>query len=132
MDNAPQKRSRNVQRRRSDGPWRNDVMARRGEVCVSCGTRQHVQADHVWPKGQGGPNDVRNGLPLCGGFGNGCHDRKTAGTIVIEFDWLDDEQRAWLAEVGWVAWDEEGQPYGRGWKHFGSAPRGPGERRVAG
>lgn len=116
------KPKRSKKKPRNDSGWRAEVMARYGPACVRCGDRAHVQADHMWPRGQGGPSDVRNGLPLCGEFSRntpgGCHPMKTASTIVIEPDWLAQEQIDWLAEVGWVAWDEHGQPYGRGWKHF--------------
>lgn len=115
-------RGRSTKKRRNDSGWRAEVMEVHGEVCASCGDTAHVQADHLWPRGQGGPSDVRNGLPLCGEFSRntpgGCHPAKTNGTIVIEPAWLRPEQIEWLAEVGWVAWDEDGQPYGRGWRHF--------------
>lgn len=115
-------RGRSTKKRRNDSGWRAEVMAAYGPACVSCGDTAHVQADHMWPRGQGGPSDVRNGLPLCGEFSRntpgGCHPKKTASTIVIEPEWLAPEQIEWLAEVGWVAWDDDGQPYGRGWKHF--------------
>lgn len=119
----PQPKSKSKKKaRRDDSGWRAEVMAVHGEVCAACGDTAHVQADHLWPRGQGGPSDVRNGLPLCGEFSRntpgGCHPAKTNGTIVIEPAWLRPEQIEWLAEVGWVAWDDDGQPYGRGWRHF--------------
>lgn len=76
-----------------------------------------VQMDHVKPKGQGGKNDVENGLPLC----QSCHEKKTNSEIQIEYGWLDEDQVTYLAQIGWVTWDSEGEPYGRGMKHF--APR---------
>lgn len=116
-------RGRSTKKRRNDSGWRKEVMELHGEVCARCGDTNHVQADHLWPRGQGGPSHVMNGLPLCGEFSRntpgGCHPQKTASTIVIEPEWLLPEQIAWLAEVDWVAWDEDGQPHGRGWKHFG-------------
>lgn len=119
---APQKRSRNVKPSRNDGPWRAEVLRRYGTVCVSCGDSNHVQADHMMPRSQGGASDPRNGLPLCGEFSRntpgGCHPAKTAGRILIRPEWLHPEQIEFLAEAGWVAWDADGQPYGRGWKHF--------------
>jgi 5-methylcytosine-specific restriction endonuclease McrA len=101
-------------KRRNDGPWRKEVMALRGERCRSCGATRSVQADHVVPRSQQGPSIVENGLPLC----RKCHDDKTASRLKIQPSWLDDDQIVWLAEVGWVAWDADGQPYGRGWRHF--------------
>lgn len=116
-------RGRSSKKKRNDSGWRREVMALHGEVCASCGDASHVQADHLWPRGQGGPSHPLNGLPLCGEFSRntpgGCHPKKTAGTMLIRPEWLLPEQVVWLAEVGWVAWDADGQPYGRGWRHFG-------------
>jgi len=121
--------------KRNDASWRNEVLTLHGPVCASCGDTQHVQADHVWPRSQGGPSHVLNGLPLCGEFSRntrgGCHVAKTESRMLIQFEWLLPEQVAWLAEVGWVRWDEQGQPTGRGWRHF--APRTvPGVRLKGG
>lgn len=117
---TPQKQSRIAQRkRRNDSGWREDVLARVGRWCRSCGQTGQVEIDHVWPRSQGGPSHVLNGLPLCGPFGCDAHGKKTRSEIVIEWHWLDAEQRAWLADVGWVSWDDDGQPHGRGWRHFG-------------
>jgi 5-methylcytosine-specific restriction endonuclease McrA len=108
----------------NDGPWRNAVMAARGEQCRSCGDTRHVEADHVIPKSQDSTAraDVENGLPLCGAFsGNtpgGCHPAKTAGALKFEFEWFDPDQIEYLKAKGYVDWDEHGQPFGRGMKHF--------------
>lgn len=108
--------------RRNDAPWRNEVMATYGATCRSCGDTAHPQADHMMPRSQGGPSVVENGLVLCGEFSRvtpgGCHPAKTASRIVIRPEWLTPPQIAWLAQVGWVAWDDDGQPYGRGCRHF--------------
>lgn len=112
---------RRAKPKRNDGPWKAEVHRRYGVVCVSCGATRDVQADHIWPRGQGGPSDPRNGLPLCGDFsdtGENCHGRKTASTMVIRHEWLQQEQIDFLADAGWVRWDEDGQPHGRGWRHF--------------
>lgn len=70
---------------------------------------------------------MENGLPLCGEFSTttpgGCHPAKTAGRLRIEPAWLTPEQVAYLARIGWVAWDDDGHPYGRGWRHFTYMPR---------
>ena len=79
-----------------------------------CGSSREVQMDHMHPRSQGGKSVVGNGLPLCREH----HEAKTAGTLKISPGWLTDEQRGYLESVGWVAWDENGEPYGRGWKHF--------------
>ena len=108
----------------NDAPWRNACIALRGEVCRSCGDTRHVEMDHVIPKSQDttARADVENGLPLCGAFsGNtpgGCHPAKTAGTLKFEFGWFDPDQIEYLAQKRWVEWDESGQPFGRGMKHF--------------
>lgn len=77
----------------------------------------------MMPRGQGGKSDPRNGLPLCGPWSQntigGCHQLKTDGRIVIEPEWLEQEQIEFLAAVGWVRWNEAGQPEGLGWRHFG-------------
>lgn len=74
------------------------------------------------PRGQGGPSVVENGLVLCGPWSTvtkgGCHYLKTITDLQIRREWLDDDQIAWLAEVGWVTWGEDGVARGRGWKHF--------------
>lgn len=112
--------------RRNDSGWRREVLARRGSWCRSCGVGgAHVlQIDHLVPRSQGGQSVVENGLVLCGPFAGdlkfagGCHQAKTDSRMTIEYDWLDEDQIAWLAEVGWVVWDQTGSPTGRGWRHF--------------
>ncbi len=115
--------SRQPKRRRTDSEWRADVLAAYGPGCVSCGDPL-VEADHVWPRSQGGWSVVQNGLPLCGPwsraspFQGGCHKAKTDGLLKIRYDWLTAAQRAWLAAVSWVRWDDDGVPHGRGMSHF--------------
>lgn len=108
-----------VARRRNDGPWRRECLQRRGAFCRACGYsyEPHLQIDHIKPRSQLGPSVVENGLVLCGPFGRGCHDRKTNSSMLIERDWLDDDQIVWLAETGWVEWIN-GEPHGLGWRHF--------------
>jgi len=57
---------------------------------------------------------VENGLVFCATH----HQAKTESRLLIRFGWLDPDQVAFLAEVGWVAWDDAGLPYGRGMRHF--------------
>lgn len=66
-----------------------------------------------------------------------CHRGKTEGRIQYERSWLDPDQIAWLADVGWVWWNDDGEPCGRGWKHFapvlvhnGGSPTDPGGRTM--
>lgn len=123
-DLAPRKRAQNRKPRLNDGPWRNACIMARGEMCRSCGDTNHVEMDHVIPKSQDptARADVENGLPLCGEFSRntpgGCHPAKTASRLQFEFEWFDPDQIEYLAAKGWVAWDDHGQPFGRGMKHF--------------
>lgn len=117
-------------RRRNDGPWRAECLTRRGGYCRACGPftqfvdsngqprGRMLEVDHIWPRSQGGPSVVENGLVLCSAH----HADKTASRIVIDPAWLDPDQVAWLAAVGWVQWGSDGQPVGRGMKHFGVLP----------
>jgi hypothetical protein len=43
---------------------------------------------------------------------------KTAGKLKIRREWLTEAQVAYLAEQGWVHWNEKGWPLGRGYRHF--------------
>lgn len=110
---VPRRRKSRAKPRRNDGPWRDECIALYGDWCRACGAHG-CQMDHMWPRGQGGRSDVRNGLPLCPTH----HEQKTLGKLQIRPEWLTVEQIEYLAEVRWVAWDEQGQPYGRGYKHF--------------
>lgn len=117
--------------RKSDAPWRLKCLLARGAFCRRCGSSQHVEVDHIWPKGQTGPSEVENGLVLCGAWGScGAHALKTAGSIQIERSWLDADQIEWLAEVGWVCWDPEtGAVSGGGWRHFAPIDPATGQTR---
>lgn len=100
--------------RRNDGPWRSQCLEKRGAWCRVCGYSGRVEIDHVFPRSQGGPSVVENGLPLCPTH----HQAKTESRLRFRFEWFDADQIAWLEEVGWVSWDADGQPAGRGWRHF--------------
>lgn len=102
----------------SDSAWRAMCITARGEQCRCCLTTRWIQMDHIKPKGQGGRNDVENGLPLCEEH----HRMKTDSQILIEWAWLDPDQIEYLATIGWVEWDADGQPFGRGMKHFAPKP----------
>jgi hypothetical protein len=73
-----------------------------------------LQADHIKPRSQGGPSVVENGMMLCEDH----HTAKTESRLKIRYEWLDEDQVAWLQQVGWVWWDDAGEVYGRGRKHF--------------
>lgn len=78
--------------------------------------------NHIQPRSQGGKSVVENGMPMCGAWSKtvdgGHHGQFTAGTLAIAYEWLTEQQRAYLARVGWVDWDENGKPHGNGWRHF--------------
>lgn len=99
--------------RRNDSKWRSDCLAERGAWCRACGGTVHVQMDHVIPRAQGGPSVIENGVPLCGAFGRGCHDRKTAGRLKIRREMLDPDQIAWLELAGHAMWLPDGTVAGR-------------------
>lgn len=111
---------------RNDAAWRHAVEDLRGAWCRACGLTRGLQCDHVWPRSQGGPSVVENGMMLCREH----HEAKTAGTLRLRFDWLDPDQVAWLEDVGWVWFDETGEPCGRGRAHFDPRPPGRTERKV--
>lgn len=99
------------------------MLALYGGSCVVCGDRS-VQLDHVIPKSQGGLYVPGNGVPVCSPwsqaseFNNGCHDAKTNGRLQYRRDQLNPVTIEHLAERGWVTWGPDGQPHGRGWRHF--------------
>jgi 5-methylcytosine-specific restriction endonuclease McrA len=117
----PTKRPKRI--RRNDGEWRAGCLVMRGRYCRACAALGIVPAgpaggrlelDHIWPKGQGGPSVVANGLVLCQRH----HEMKTNSEIQIDPAWLDRDQLDWLQEVGWVWWNAAGEPVGRGLNHF--------------
>lgn len=120
------KQARKPAKRHNDGPWRAACVEAYGEVCRNCGDTTHVEMDHVIPKSQDrtARADVENGLPLCGAFSRsspfpeGCHPAKTAGRLRFNPDWFSQGQLEYLAAKGYVDFDDDGNPFGRGYKHF--------------
>jgi hypothetical protein len=100
-------------RRPSDAPFRAEVLARWGNGCAVCGEGP-VQAAHLMAKSQSGPSVVENGLPLCLLH----HTAFDGYRLQLSWSVLADVQRAWLAAAGYVAWDADGQPTGRGARRF--------------
>lgn len=92
-------------------------------MCIvpGCGSRD-IEMDHIKPRGQGGKSVVENGIPLCGAWSKtvpgGHHQLKTDGVLKFEWAWLTPEQRTYLASIGWIDWDEDGNPVGNGLRHF--------------
>lgn len=65
------------------------------------------------PRSQGGPSVVENCVILGGPFGCGCHDRKTAHTLLIQREWLTRAQVWWLEAEGHAWWLPDGTVAGR-------------------
>lgn len=107
--------------------WRDDVIAVRGHRCANCGDTYDIQIDHVIPRSQGGVEHIHNGLPLCGPWSkkspypNGCHQAKTDRKLLLTKRMLAHDQRAWLKEKGWIDWNKDGEPIGKGMKGFAYA-----------
>jgi hypothetical protein len=106
---------------RNDARWGIACRELYGTRCVVCGDA-NTEMDHIIPRSQGGPSVLENGLPLCGAWSStvdgGHHGMKTAGALKIKHEWLTPAQVEFLSKSGWVTWDENGQPVGRGWRHF--------------
>lgn len=61
-----------TRRRARDTEFARKVRKRYNETCVICGSsretpdgRPEVEAAHIYPRGEGGTDDVRNGIALC-------------------------------------------------------------------
>jgi len=44
--------------------------------------------------------------------------------MLVEREWLDDDQLKYLADLGWVDWDADGEPFGRGMRAFAPSRQG--------
>lgn len=101
--------------------WAEAVKTLYGPWCLICGSAD-IELDHVMPKSQGGPYHPGNGVPLCGPFSpsitGGHHKAKTEGRLKYPTNQLHTVTLEFLADARWVAFGEDGQPYGRGWRHF--------------
>jgi len=81
------------------------------------------------PRAQGGPSVVENGGVLCGNFSTasphqgGCHEAHTQLRLLWRKEWLDPDQIAWLSSAGYVWWNEDGEPCGRGSRRFAAERR---------
>ncbi|MFD7605165.1 HNH endonuclease [Streptomyces mirabilis] len=80
-DHAPQERAwlrKSPRNQRRDSTWerhtRPRALARDGFACVRCGSRDHLEVDHVIPIAQGGTWTLDNAQTLC----QPCHRGKTA------------------------------------------------------
>lgn len=109
---APRPQQR--KRKPSDAPWREEAFALRGAFCRRCRRTWGLECDHLKPRSQGGASVIENALCLC----SDCHRLKTEHRILVERSWLDADQIVWLAREGWVEWDADGEPRGRGCRSF--------------
>ena len=57
------------------GEWM-DLCKRYDNICLACGKKKKLSADHVIPLALGGSNDIKNIQPLC----KPCNSRKYLGT----------------------------------------------------
>ena len=95
--------------------WRKSVLNLNGHYCVAgikCSGR--LEAHHIIYRSQGGKEHAENGIPLCSEHHAAVHAR----TLLVDWRWLSKASLDYLADRGWVAWDEQGEPYGRGYKGF--------------
>lgn len=116
-----------TRRRRNDSGWRAQCLEARGAWCRVCGGTGDLQVHHVVPRSQGGPSVVENGQVVCGPWSTtsphagGCHAAFTEHRLLNRREWLDPDQVEWLAEFGWVRWDDDGEVSGRGCRSFALA-----------
>lgn len=84
-----------------------------GAECRLCRGRLALERHHLVPKGQRGDDVDENLVPLCGGFGAGCHDRITQNdpeALSLLRGRLWPEEEAYVARrMGW-AWLEARYP----------------------
>lgn len=101
--------------------WAEAVRDLYGPWCIICGFAD-IELDHIQPKSQGGLYEPGNGVPVCSWrsvtIPGGHHLAKTEGRLKYSPEILLPVTIEYLAAAKWVAWDADGQPYGRGWRHF--------------
>lgn len=70
-------------RRRGELPvraWRElraQVLARDGAACTSCGATEELEAHHIVPRAEGGPDVIENLTTLCGNCHRGLHRKES-------------------------------------------------------
>lgn len=86
-----------------------------GAACRLCGIRRLLERHHLVPRGQRGDDVDENLVPLCGGFGSGCHALITEndpGALSLLRGRLHPEEEQYVArKMGW-AWLEARYPSG--------------------
>lgn len=97
--------------------WRRAVLARYGEACVAqmvgrCNGR--IEAHHIVYRSHGGRNAAENGIPVCTEHHGQLHARR----LLIHPEWLLWDAKEYLAEIGWVTWNTQGEPEGLGHRGF--------------
>lgn len=101
--------------------WAEAVLDLYGPYCIFCGYRD-IELDHIHPKSQGGLYVPGNGVPVCSWrsvtIPGGHHKAKTESRLKYPPSLLLPVTIEYLAAANWVAWDQDGEPYGRGCRHF--------------
>lgn len=52
-------------RKPRSGTFRRRLLHKYGKKCMVCGSRKKIEAHHIDPKGEGGSDDIENGILLC-------------------------------------------------------------------
>lgn len=104
------------------GPWRREVIARYGFVCVVDGSVHSgmIETHHIIYRSQGGRDEPENGVPLCTKHHQQIHSR----IILLKREWLTRDAVGYLKDAGWVDWDQEGLAFGRGLNGFAALSLG--------
>lgn len=55
--------------------FRNKLKDTAGNICVNCGTTEHIEYHHIVPLKNGGTNKLTNIVPLCEGCHYKAHDK---------------------------------------------------------
>lgn len=111
--------------RPSESPFRAEVLALCGTRCAVCQTSRDIQAAHIIGKGQGGPTVAWNGIPLCREH----HEAYDQYRLKLRWEHLTVPQLAGLMLAGYVDWDDDGEPFGRGMRRFENMTSGQVARR---
>lgn len=108
---------------KNDAEWRKAVFALYGSRCRLRGVgtevglcRGRLHCHHIRYKSQGGASVLGNGIPVCDFHHSMVHARR----ILIPKYVLEQVTLDHLRISGWVDWDGDGIPFGRGFRGFAS------------